>query len=69
MREDYHGSRFQHVGPILIGCISREASDLLDEIMEAYKEHYNPESHTAAPDDVYQFCYWLVRWSGLVRPS
>lgn len=62
------GSRVVETGPISIACISPEARDLLDQIMDAYRKHYNPELHKLTPDDAYQFAYWLCRYSGLVRP-
>lgn len=57
---------------ITIGCISAEASDLLDRIMAEWREHWKklPEKHRIKdPEDVYGFAYWLVRWSGLVAPA
>jgi len=61
------GSAFAQSGPVMVGCMSSEARDLLDDVMGAYRAHYNPETHKTAPDDVYQFAYWLIRWSGLVK--
>lgn len=61
-----HGSRFVSVGPVTIGCISPEARDLLDVIMDAWDE-----SKKGHPPDyestIYGFAYWLIRWSGLVQ--
>ncbi len=65
----YAGSRFVEVGSVTIGCMSEESRDLLDTIMDEYRKHYNQETHTSSPDQVYQFAYWLCRWSGLVRPA
>lgn len=65
----FAGSRVMETGPVSIACMSPEARDLLDTIMDAYRKHYNAETHTASPDDVYQFTYWLCRYSGLVRPA
>lgn len=66
----YAGSRVLNPVPgVMVGAISPEARDLLDTIMDEYREHYNPEMHTSSPDDVYQFAYWLCRWSGLVKPA
>lgn len=72
----YATSRFVAPVPgVMLGCITPEARDLLDEIMAAYREHYErgkkfhkPEHQGPEPDTVYRFAYWLVRWSGLVRP-
>ncbi len=68
----YAGSMFTQIGPVMLGCISPEARVLLDCIMEEWEKHeadlkklmgdkYEP-SH-------YGFAYWLVRWSGLVKPA
>jgi len=66
----YAGSRVLNPVPgVMLAAMSPEARDLLDTIMDAYSEHYNPETHTSSPDQVYQFAYWLCRWSGLVRPA
>lgn len=67
------GSKFTHVGPITVGCISPEARDLLDRVMEEYAVFYDEmdlnRRPRATPDDVYSFAYWLIRWSGLVQPA
>ena len=63
------GSNVIKTGPVAIACMSPEARDLLDDIMESYTEHYDEKLHVSAPDDVYQFAYWLCRWSGLIRQS
>lgn len=62
-----NGSSFVDVGAVTIGCMHPEASDLLQDVMDAYRSHYNKETHTADPEQVYQFAYWLCRWSGLVK--
>ncbi len=65
------GSTFKRVGPITLGCISTEARDLLDVIMEDWEKH-NMKRLKLFPGkraSIYGFAYWLVRWSGLVRPS
>lgn len=65
------GSKFEQIGNITLGCISREARDLLDDIMEAYEEHYEAGKKMGLdykhPDEVYSQFYWLVRWSGLIE--
>ena len=63
------GSNVIKTGPVAIACMSPESRDLLNEIMDAYTAHYNEKNHTSSPDQVYQFAYWLCRWSGLIRPS
>lgn len=70
----YDGSRFKDCGTIggcrvTLGCISPEAGDLLDRIMEAYTDQYDPSVHTSSPEHVYQFAYWLCRYSGLIQPA
>jgi hypothetical protein len=73
MPEEFKGSNFITPAPgIMIGCISPEARDLLDTIMEHWEKHYT-ELKTMHGDkyepSFYGFAYWLVRWSGLIQPS
>lgn len=67
------GSRIHKVGPITIATMNPNYRDCLDRIMEAYREHWKgiPENGRSLkdPDDAYQFAYWLLRWSGLVKPT
>lgn len=67
------GSRFTEPVPgVTVGCMSQEARDLLDCIMDEYRKHYErtpADIKGTHPDDVYRFAYWLVRWSGLVQPN
>lgn len=68
------GTKSVQVGPVTIGCMAPEARDLLDTIMEEYTKMYEERKGTSiacntAPDDVYQFAYWLTRWSGLIQPA
>lgn len=70
--DGYQGSRFLQRGPVTLGCISEEARDLLDEVMEEWEKHLpNLKKHNG--DDYepghYGFAYWLIRWSGLVKPT
>lgn len=72
--ETFEGSVFQQPAPgITLGCISPEARELLDTIMEAWGEHYvgMKEMHKDAMPETtfYGFAYWLVRWSGLIQPA
>lgn len=72
MGSPFHGSNFTSVGPVVLGCISPEARELLDTIMEKWEEHLAEIKKAHGPDYTpthYGFAYWLVRWSGLVRPS
>lgn len=69
MDNEYSGSQFTNPVPgVVVGCTSPEARELIDSIMSAYRDHYDPEMHVSTPEDVYQFTYWLCRWSGLVFP-
>lgn len=70
----FTGSTFTSPAPgITLGCISPEARDLLDTIMEEWEKHYAgmKEMHGAAMPETtfYGFAYWLVRWSGLIQPA
>lgn len=69
----YNGSVFRTPGDgVLLGCISPEARDLLDTIMERWEEHYKDLKKTAGEDHeptFYGFAYWLCRWSGLIQPA
>ena len=73
-KEKYDGSVFSEPAPgITLGCISPEARELLDTIMEAWGKHYAgmKEMHgDAMPETTfYGFAYWLGRWSGLIQPA
>lgn len=72
------GSRIISRPPISIGCISPEARLLLERAWEGWEQHRKglPESMsdfeggTYNPrESVYGCLYWLIRWSGLVRPA
>ena len=72
----YEGSENIEVGKIgpfnvTIGCISPDARDLLDTIMEHWEKHYSDlkEMFPDKAPDYYGFAYWLVRWSGLIQPA
>jgi hypothetical protein len=69
---DFNGSTVKQVGPqITLASISPEASDLLDTIMAEWEIH-EAGLKASFPDHEpshYAFAYWLVRWSGLVKPS
>ncbi|MFM2204437.1 MAG: hypothetical protein RLZZ605_1401 [Bacteroidota bacterium] len=76
MGSGFHGSRFNYAGSkdgiqITLGCITPEARDLLDTIMEQWETHYAnmKETKPKYEPSFYGFAYWLVRWSGLVCPS
>lgn len=64
------GTRVLNPSPnVAIACMAPEARDLMDTIIDAYKEHYDAKLHSSSPEQVYQFTYWLCRYSGLVRPA
>lgn len=67
------GSRFIRVTEsITIGCMSKEARDLLDTIMEQWETHLAKLKVSNGQDyepSYYGFAYWLCRWSGLVQPA
>lgn len=67
----FEGSKNIEVGNVSIGAISPEARDLLDTIMKEW-EKFNAERLKLFPGKratVYGFAYWLVRWSGLIKPE
>jgi hypothetical protein len=62
------------VGPfqVVLASISPEARDLLDRIMDEWENHLVELKATHGEGyepGYYGFAYWLVRWSGLVRPN
>ena len=59
------GTESTQVGNITINCMGEEARDLLDTIMEQWRE-IHPDQ---AEEDHYQFAYWLVRYSDLIEPK
>ena len=70
--EAFSGSKFTSPTPgITLGCISPEARDLLDSVMEAWEKHYKDLKETSRDNEptFYGFAYWLIRWSGLVQPN
>ena len=69
--KEYKGSRFVKTKNITIGCISSEARDLLTTIMDEWEKHLEELKKMKGKKykpSYYGFAYWLVRWSGLVRP-
>ena len=65
------GSEFRKVDNIILGCISQDAKDLLDTVMEEWKIHEKKlkELKPNYEPSHYAFAYWLIRWSGLVKPN
>lgn len=67
---EYHGTILSEPAPgIAIGCISPEASELLDTIMEQWDKHYKKVKTEKYEPTFYAFAYWLTRWSGLIQPA
>jgi len=60
------GSNFKQVGPITIGCMSKEARDLLDLLCEKFEEQ---QGKSVSDVSGYMTLYWACRWSRLIRPS
>lgn len=78
MSDPYRGTIIAAINPgLALGCISPEAADLLDRVMEAWESHKInlPEKLTCGDEtwnpreSIYGFAYWLIRWSGLVQPT
>jgi len=72
------GSEIKKIGGtnIALTSMSVEARDLLDLIMEKWREHEKGMRESAkqrgvklGPISNYGFAYWLVRYSGLIEPS
>jgi len=58
------GSRVVSVGPVYIGCMAKDSREALDLAMERWRKQ---QARIPPTDDpVYQFAYWLLRWSGIV---
>jgi len=77
-RRGFAGSNFCHLKSkkegigITIGCITPEARDLLQNIMDEWEKHLKELKKVHGKNyepEYYGFAYWLVRWSGLVQPS
>ena len=60
------GSRFVKAGQITIGCMSEDARDLLDRLVEKYEETYGKDS--IHDKSAYSGLYWACRWSGMIQP-
>lgn len=70
---EFEGSAITEPAPgISLGCISPEARELLDTIMEHWDKHRKNLIEVAGYKEeptFYGFAYWLVRWSGLIQPA
>ena len=60
------GSNNVEVGNIQIGCISEDARDLLDRLVERYNETYGKDA--VHEKSAYSAFYWACRWSGMIQP-
>ena len=68
--ERFEGTAIKNPAPgIAICCISPEAKDLLDVIMEKWEGHYKKVKTQTYEPTFYGFAYWLVRWSELIQPN
>lgn len=70
--KQFEGSEFIKVSnTITLGCISPEASELLETIMSEWKKHSKElkKSNPKYKPSHYAFAYWLVRWSDLIQPK
>jgi len=68
----YQGSNFKKVNQnIVLGCISPEANNLLETIMEHWEDYLAKlkKSFPLKEPSFYSFAYWLVRYSGLIQPT
>lgn len=63
----------KRVGPVTISCMSPEYRDCLENVMNEWKKHKRKLPKTINgrryQPGIYGFAYWLIRWSGLVRPA
>jgi hypothetical protein len=73
MENEFKGSRILEVNEsIALTCISPEATQLLDKIMDEWEKHYAGLKSTYGDKyepSFYGFAYWLVRYSGLIQPA
>lgn len=60
------GSKEKKIGNITIACMSPEARDLLDELVEKFEAIHPFSIHDA---NGYQALYWACRYSGLIQPT
>lgn len=65
------GSREIPIGRgVVLTSMTPEARDLLDHIMHEWKD-FETGLRENSPDKeptIYQFAYWLCRYSGLIKP-
>ena len=58
---------------ISVCCMNPEYRDCLDRAMEEWKKHRKtlPKKINGKRYEpgIYGFAYWLIRWSGLVKPT
>ena len=65
------GTRIKEIHQIKIVCISQEAKELLQKIMEEWSIHVEQTKDLTPQyeESIYGFAYWLVRWSGLIKSA
>jgi len=60
------GSNEKQIGSILLTCMSEEARDLLDKLVEDYEKFHKKDIHDT---NGYSALYWACRYSGLIYPA
>lgn len=68
-----HGTSAKRVGPVTICCMKLEYRDCLDRAMDEWKKHRAELPKKIGKKryvpGIYGFAYWLIRWSGIVKPA
>lgn len=67
--QPWGNSKMTEVGPVVIGCMQREARDLLDLSMKRYEHHLKSKGRNYDEDalDSREYMIWLFVESGLVE--
>ena len=67
------GTSVHQIGNISICCMKPEYRDCLENAMEEWNKHKKQLPKMLGTKryrpGVYAFAYWLIRWSGLVKPA
>jgi len=68
---DFSPTISKYIDKIAIHCMSSEARDLLNTIMEEWDKYEAGirKTNPGYTPGTYAFAYWLVRWSGLIKPN
>ena len=68
-----HGTSAKRVGPVAICCMKPEYRDCLERAMDEWKKHRQELPKKVGGKryvpGIYAFAYWLIRWSGIVKPA